>query len=86
MVYYRKVYETAPESVIIPDELRNQRVEVLILPLEKILAHNRTEQPGDQLLDANGWPLDFFENTYGSLPDLPERSPQGGYDLREELL
>jgi len=23
--------------------------------------------------DANGWPIGFFEKTFGSIPDLPER-------------
>ena len=27
-------------------------------------------------VDANGWPLDFFERVAGSMPDL-QRAPQG---------
>ena len=36
-------------------------------------------------VDANGWPIGFFEQTSGSIPDLPEREPQGEYEERLEL-
>jgi hypothetical protein len=36
-------------------------------------------------LDANGWPIGFFEETAGSIPDLPEREDQGEYEQRLEL-
>jgi hypothetical protein len=33
-----------------------------------------------------GWPPNFFEETYGSLADVPlERPEQGEYEVREEL-
>ena len=35
--------------------------------------------------DTNGWPIDFFEKTAGSIPDLPERESQGDYETRLEL-
>lgn len=36
--------------------------------------------------DSLGWPLGFFEETYGSLKDDPlERPPQGDFEVREEL-
>lgn len=36
--------------------------------------------------DALGWPLGFFEETFGSLKDDPlERPPQGDFEVREEL-
>ena len=35
--------------------------------------------------DANGWPIGFFERTFGSIPDLPERESQGDYETRLEL-
>jgi hypothetical protein len=31
-----------------------------------------------------GWPPGFFEETFGSIPDL-ERAPQGEYEIREEI-
>jgi hypothetical protein len=37
-----------------------------------------------EAVDALGWPLGFFEQTYGSLVDDPiERPPQGEYEVRE---
>jgi len=36
--------------------------------------------------DANGWPVGFFERTYGSLADEPiERPPQGAPEIREPI-
>jgi hypothetical protein len=31
------------------------------------------------------WPLGFFEKTFGSIPDFPDRAPQGEYEIREAL-
>ncbi len=42
-------------------------------------------KPTASATDANGWPLGFFEQTFGSLPDLPERAPQGDYEQRLDL-
>ena len=71
----RQIIEDAPDTIPIPTELRHQRVEIIFWPLEK------AEQP----LDANGWPVGFFEDTYGSIPDFPEREAQGEYEEREPL-
>jgi bifunctional DNA-binding transcriptional regulator/antitoxin component of YhaV-PrlF toxin-antitoxin module len=30
----------------------------------------------DKVKDKNGWPIGFFEATFGSAPDLPERDSQ----------
>ena len=32
-------------------------------------------------VDANGWPVDFFEQVAGSMPDL-QRAPQGEFEDR----
>jgi len=62
----RKIYQDAPDSIVIPEALRHQPVEVIIWPLSK--------QPGQQTeTDENGWLVGFFEETFGSLPDLPDR-------------
>jgi hypothetical protein len=39
----------------------------------------------DTDVDANGWPIGFFEETAGSIPDFPEREHQGEYEERLEL-
>lgn len=36
-------------------------------------------------VDANGWPLGFFEETFGAIPDSPERDPQGEDETRLEF-
>ena len=39
-----------------------------------------------QPMPVRGWPLGFFEATYGSLKDDPiERGPQGEYEVREAM-
>jgi len=62
-----KIYEQAPAMIPIPKEIQNRRVEIIIVPLD--------EQKSEPL-DANGYPVGFFEETFGSLPDFPEREPQ----------
>ena len=40
-----------------------------------------------QSTDANGWPIGYFESTYGSLAHNPiERGEQGYFEEREPLL
>lgn len=42
--------------------------------VEVVLVLHTTERPP---VDANGWPLGFFDRTYGALADDPiERAPQ----------
>ena len=40
----------------------------------------RAVTPSDGV-DANGWPIDFFERVAGSMPDL-QRAPQGEFENR----
>lgn len=40
----------------------------------------RPLSPVDEL-DANGWPIDFFERVAGSMPDL-QRASQGEFEER----
>jgi len=40
----------------------------------------RAVAPSDHV-DANGWPIDFFERVAGSMPDL-QRAPQGEFENR----
>lgn len=77
----RQIYERIPGTITIPLELRDRRVEVIILPLDQ----NEEKKSNGEALDVNGWPIGFFEATFGSAPDLPEREPQGEYEVREEI-
>jgi hypothetical protein len=57
-------------------DLANRRLEVLVVlqPLP------------EQALDANGWPIGFFDRTYGALADDPiERPAELPFDVRDEI-
>jgi hypothetical protein len=44
-------------------------------------------QPSETPVNELGWPVGFFEETYGSLADDPiERPSQGEYEVRDEVL
>lgn len=61
-------------SVEVPESLRNQALEIVI-----------TLQPlSDEPKDAMGYPIGYFEKTFGSIPDLepPEDLP---YEERDEI-
>ena len=45
-----------------------------------VVVHVKAVTTADQL-DANGWPVGFFERVAGSMPDL-QRPPQGDYENR----
>jgi hypothetical protein len=65
----RQIYESIPGTITIPPELRDRRVEVIIQPLDQ----NEEKKPNGAAVDENGWPIGFFEATFGSAPNLPER-------------
>ena len=75
----RTIYQDAPDSIPIPEELRHKPVEIIIWPLSS--SAEDTEQT-----DANGWPFGFFEATAGAWAGEPlVREPQGDYEQRLEL-
>ena len=80
MNFYRETIKNAPSVFSIPKELRNRDVEIIILPLDEI-KNGETEIERD----ANGYPIGFFEETAGSLPDFPDREPQPIQPDREEI-
>jgi len=60
--------------------------------MQSVGINMQTQQPNETnrkqqqpALDANGWPIGFFEETFGSIPDLSEREHQGEYEERLEL-
>ncbi len=77
----RQIYQNTPSiiHINIPEELQHQRVEVIIRALDDS-TNSETKET-----DANGWPIGFFERTFGSIPDLAERESQGEYEERESL-
>ena len=80
MNFYRETIKNAPSVISIPREMRNRDVEIIILPLDE-----ESENGGAVKVDANGYPIGFFEETAGSLPDFPDREPQPGQPDREEI-
>ena len=77
----RQIYQDTPSviHISIPEELQHHPVEVIIRALDDSTNSEIKET------DANGWPIGFFERTFGSIPDLPERESQGDYETRLEL-
>ena len=76
----RQIYQDAPRSITIPEELQHQAVEIIIWPLDK-----QATVPS-QDTDANGWPIGFFEETAGAWEGEPlVREAQGEYEQRLEL-
>lgn len=79
----RQIYERLPEVITVPAEMRDRRVEVILLPLDEepdvaALAAEFGMRP-EELADPEA--LKFA----GSIPDLPSRGPQGEYPVRQEL-
>ena len=81
MDFYRETIKNIPPTINVPRELRNRDVEVIILRIDE-----KTENGDGVEVDANGYPIGFFERTAGSIPDFPEREPQPPYEVREEIL
>jgi len=60
----------------LPLNLHNTDLEVLV-----VVQPHETEA-----VDANGWPIGYFEETYGSLADDPiERPDQGELETRDSI-
>ena len=74
---FRQIIEDGPEVIPIPPELRHQRLEVIIWPLE------RAEPVQDRTATPDGWPVGLFERTAGAWQGEPlVREPQGDYESR----
>ena len=58
-----------------PIEFRNVEVEVVV-NISAVKSKTKNDK---------GWPPGFFEKTFGSIPDLPDRATQGEYEIRETL-
>ncbi len=64
----------------VPTGLIDMDLEVIVI-MQPVTTESATK-PEDL-----GWPLGFFEKTFGSFKDEPlERPEQGEYEQREELL
>ncbi len=79
MNFYRETIKNVPSVISVPKELRNRDVEIIILPLDEEIKNG---YPID--VDKNVYPIGFFEETAGSLPDFPDRESQPFQPDREE--
>ena len=73
------------KSHIGTDGILNVRVPVGLIDtdVEVLLVFNPAGEPKTS---ENGWPADFFEQTYGCMKDDPlVRGDQGTYEPREEI-
>jgi hypothetical protein len=80
MTYYRHIYRNAPAAVPLPPELHDRRVEVIVLSIDE-------PETGEEqtVLDALGWPVGFFEDTFGSVPGHPDCTTQGNSARRDPI-
>lgn len=70
----RKIIEVSGSSLTLdlPEELQRSRLEVIVFPVSK----------GESLPETQeDWP-EFVRRTLGSIPDFPDRAPQGEYEIR----
>lgn len=75
----RQIYENLPAIINVPQAMQNRKAEIIIFPLDEEQAFLETNESDATLPDAEI--LKFA----GSLPDFPEREPQGEYEVREEF-
>jgi len=73
----RKVVEVSGDSVTVdlPPEWRLQKLEVIVLPVDELV---------DTSKQRSSWET-FVRQTYGSIPDFPDREPQGDFENRRSL-
>lgn len=106
----RHIYESMPDVIQVPAEMRRRKAEITISSLDgdetrttekgrpqfgnargQVTMREDFDEPLDTtadkntMLDKNGYPIGFFEETFGSIPDFPDREPQPPCDAREEL-
>jgi hypothetical protein len=72
----RKIYESLPKVIRVPDALKNRRVEVILLPLDD----TETMTPGSK---KGKNPIEEFMGAWKGKPLV--RPEQGEYETRERL-
>ena len=81
MDYYKETIKNAPRLIEVPQELRHEDIDVIFFR-----RHEKNGSRNEVEVDANGYPIGFFERTAGALADDPiERAPQGEYEIREVI-
>lgn len=75
-----RIYPKIPKMIAIPEEMCDQSVEVIFLPLSDLA--KKAAEVGIKLEDVKDLHGLRFA---GSMPDLPPRASQGEYPVRLEL-
>ena len=65
----KQLYNDIPETITIPKEFIHQKGEIIII----------IDEPSQSKSNKS------LKEYFGSIPDFPERSPQGEYEERENL-
>jgi hypothetical protein len=71
----RKVYRQLPDTLKMPKNLQNQRVEVILLPLDSVSKSRSAKSKTS--------PIACFAGAWAG--EILVREDQGNYELREEL-
>ena len=71
----RKVYRQLPDTLKMPKNLQNQRVEVILLPLDSVRKSRSAKSKTS--------PIACFAGAWAG--EILVREDQGNYELREEL-
>ena len=64
-----------------PDGTLNLSVNVGLADVDVAVVVQVRPLTAAEEVDANGWPIDFFERVAGSMPEL-QRAPQGEFEKR----
>ncbi|MBF0309038.1 MAG: hypothetical protein HQL56_05895 [Magnetococcales bacterium] len=76
----RHLFEHAPATIPVPEGWREKPLEVILLRHDSPLTAG---VPAAEL--SREWPSDYFESTFASIPDFPEREFQGVGENREPM-
>lgn len=63
------------------DGILNLTVDVGVADADVAVTVHVKALTSSEEVDANGWPIGFFERVAGSMPSL-QRAPQGGFEER----
>lgn len=80
LTFYTHVGKDGILKLETPIGIKDAEVEVILV----VNPASKTHQT-KAIREAKGWPLGFFDATFGSIPDLLERAPQGDFEFRESI-
>jgi len=75
---FRQIIDDPDEFIPVPPEVQHRRTEVIFL-VQDAVVFSPTETNTGSVQDPD------IAKFFGSIPDFPEREPQGELELREPL-